>query len=144
MSLVKFKRRPWRNLIPAGFFDEEDLFFNGFLSTNLNEPALNVKETDENFEVELAAPGYSKKDFKVTIEDGYLNISAERSSSKDEKEDNYNRHEFSYDSFEKRLSLPESVEEEAVKASYKDGILKFRLSKKEEAKKRKPRTIDIS
>jgi len=146
MSLVKFKhrRRPWGNLLTSDFFDSDDFFNNGFLSKDLNEPALNVKETDKNFEVELAAPGFSKKDFEVTIDDGCLNISAESSNSKEEKEDNYTRQEFSYNSFEKRLQLPDSVKEEDVKATYKDGVLSFNLIKKEEAKLKKPRTVEIS
>ena len=72
----------------------------------MNSPTTNIKETDEANQVELAAPGFSKKDFEVTIEDGCLNISAESSSSKDE---NYTRQEFSYNSFEKSLELPDSV-----------------------------------
>ena len=144
MSLIKFRRKPWKNLMASDFFDEDHLFFNGLLSRDLNEPALNVKETETHFEVELAAPGYSKKDFEVSIEDGHLNIAAERSSSKKEKEDNYSRHEFSYDAFKKRLGLPESVEEEDIQASYSDGILKFTLSKKEDTKQRKPKMIEIT
>lgn len=96
----------------------------------MNEPALNIKETDKAFEVELAAPGFSKKDFEVTIDDGCLHFAAENSSSKEEKEDNYTRKEFSYNSFEKRLQLPDSVKEEDVKANYKDGVLGFNLTKK--------------
>ncbi|WP_307810568.1 Hsp20/alpha crystallin family protein [Gelidibacter salicanalis] len=86
-----------------------------------------MKETDKSFEVELAAPGFYKKDFNVTIDDGCLNISAESSRSKEEKEDKYTRQGFSYNSFEKRLQLPDSVKEEDVKAKYKDGVLRFNL-----------------
>lgn len=148
MSLVKFKhrnrRRPFGNLITSDFFDTDDFFNNRFLTRDLNEPALNIKETEDNFEVELAAPGYSKEDFEVTIDDGCLNISAEKSSSNEEKDDDYNRKEFSYESFEKSLSLPDTVEQEDVKASYKHGILKFKLSKKEEAKKHTPKVVEVS
>nr|WP_321230231.1 Hsp20/alpha crystallin family protein [uncultured Psychroserpens sp.] len=150
MSLVKFRnRRPWGNLVTSNFFDNDDFFnnqlFNNELWNNqLNEPALNIKETDEAFEVELAAPGFSKKDFEVTIDEGCLNISAENSHSEEEKKSNYTRQEFSYNSFEKRLQLPDSVKEENVKAHYKDGILSFNLIKKEEAKLHKPKKIEIS
>jgi len=147
MSLVKFKhrnRRPFRNLIASDFFDNDDFFNNDFLSKNLSEPALNVKETDDAFEVELAAPGFSKKDFDVTIDNGCLNISAEHSSSKEEKEEDYTRQEFSYNSFEKRLQLPDSIKEEDVKAKYKDGVLSFNLAKTEDSKSHQPKKIEIA
>ncbi|PTM07988.1 MAG: heat-shock protein [Bacteroidetes bacterium] len=150
MSLVKFRnRRPWGNLVTSNFFDNDDFFSKPLLSNELwnaqlNEPALNIKETDKAFEVELAAPGFSKKDFEVTIDQGFLNISAENSHSEEEKEKNYTRKEFSYNSFEKRLQLPDSVKEEDVKAKYQDGILRFNLIKKEEAKLHKPKKIEIA
>ena len=85
MSLVKFKRKPWGNLITSDFFDNDDFFENRLWKKKMDEPALNVKETDEAFEVELAAPGFSKKDFEVTINDDCLNISAEKSDSAENK-----------------------------------------------------------
>ncbi|HZJ21366.1 MAG TPA: Hsp20/alpha crystallin family protein [Pricia sp.] len=154
MSLVKFKRRPFGNLITQDFFDMDDFFDNRgwvrdilperFWNGKRAEPALNIKETDDNFEIELAAPGFAKKDFEVTIEDGCLNITAEKSTSDEEKEDNYTRREFSYQSFERSLQLPESIKQEAIKASYKDGILSFNLAKKEEAKKLPPKKVQIA
>ena len=150
MSLVKFRnRRPWGNLISSDFFDNANFinnqpWNNALWNSQLNEPALNIKETDKAFEVELAAPGFSKKDFEVTIDEGCLNISAENSHSEEEKDDNYTRKEFSYNSFEKRLQLPDSIKEEDVKAKYKDGVLRFNLIKKEEAKLQKPKKIEIA
>ncbi|MDB9720798.1 Hsp20/alpha crystallin family protein [Winogradskyella sp.] len=150
MSLVKFRnRRPWGNLVTSNFFDTDDflgsqLLSNDLWNTQLNEPALNIKETEKAFEVELAAPGFSKKDFQVTIDEGCLNISAANSHSEEEKEKNYTRKEFSYNSFEKKLQLPESIKEEDVKANYKDGVLRFNLIKKEEAKQHKPKRIEIA
>ena len=79
----------------------------------------------------MAARRFSKKDFEVAIDDGRLSILVENSNSKEEKEDNYTRKEFSNDSFEKRLQLPDSIKEEDVKAEYNDGILRFNLVKKE-------------
>ena len=60
------------------------------------------------------------------------------------KKDNYTRQEFSYNSFEKRLQLPDSVKEEDVKAKYKDGVLSFNLAKKVESKNHKPKKIEIA
>ncbi|SDL37346.1 Hsp20/alpha crystallin family protein [Kriegella aquimaris] len=144
MSLVKFKRRPWGNLVDSDFFETDDFFNGGSLLEKISEPAMNVKETDDNFEVELAAPGYEKKDFEVNIDNGCLNISAESSNSKEEDKGNYSRKEFSYSSFAKSLRLPDSVTEDEVKATYKDGVLKFKLAKKEEAKKHTPKKVKIS
>lgn len=154
MSLVKFKRRPFGRLMANDFFDMDDFFDNrawvrdmlpsSFWNGKTAEPALNIKETGDNFEIELAAPGFAKKDFEITIEDNCLNISAEKSRSEEEKEDNYTRREFSYNSFERSLQLPESVIQEEIKASYKDGILSFNLAKKEEAKKIPPKKVEIS
>ncbi|TYB79471.1 Hsp20/alpha crystallin family protein [Bizionia myxarmorum] len=144
MSLVKFNRRPFGNLVASDFFDNDDFFDNRLLARGLNEPALNVKETVDGFEVELAAPGFAKKDFEVTVDGDCLNISAESSHSKEKKEDNYTRQEFSYNSFQKRLQLPDSVKAEDVKAKYKDGVLSFNLIKKEESKHHKPKKIEIA
>lgn len=152
MSLVKFKnrRRPLRNVSPLGnfltsdFFDTDDFFNDRPGLSKLDEPAMNINETDDHFEIELAAPGYSKKDFEVTIDNGYLNVSADKSISKEEEEKDYTYKEFSYSTFEKSLLLPENVKEEDIKAKYKDGILSFNLTKKEQTKKAKPKVIEIS
>ncbi len=154
MSLVKFRSRPFGNLMPQDFFDMDDFFDNRrwvrdmlpdrFWNGKRTEPALNIKETDDHFEIELAAPGFQKKDFEVTIEDGCLNIAAEKTTSEEEKEDDFTRREFSYNAFERSLQLPDTVKEEEIKASYKDGILSFNLAKKEEAKKLPPKKVQIA
>jgi HSP20 family protein len=129
-----FDNRSWvRDMLP-------DRFWNGKRS----EPALNIKETDNKFKIELAAPGFEKKDFEITIDDGCLNISAEKTNSEEEKDDNFTRREFSYNGFQRSLQLPETVKQEAIKASYKDGILSFDLVKKETAKKLPPKKVQIA
>lgn len=139
MSLIKFNRRlPWFNTDISDFFDSEDFLRDNFWTKSMVEqPALNIKESDKGFEIELAAPGLSKKDFDVTIDNGYLNISGKKSEEKEEKENNYTRREFNYTSFKRSLLLPENVKEEEVKASYDNGILKLTIAKKEEAKAQK-------
>lgn len=153
MSLVKFKRKPFGNLVTQDFFDSDDFFDNRgwvrdmlperFWNGKRAEPALNIKETDDRFEIELAAPGFAKKDFEVTIDDGCLNIKAEKSESDEEKEKNFTRREFSYQSFERSLQLPETVKQEEIKAAYKDGILSFNLTIKEATKKTPPKKVQI-
>jgi len=144
MSLVKFRGQPWGNLITSDFFNTDEFFTGSPWTKKIDEPAMNVKENSDSFEIELAAPGYHKKDFAINIDNGCLNISAENSSTKEEEQENYSRKEFSYTSFQKSLRLPESVADEEVQATYKDGVLKFRLAKKEEAKKHTPKMIEIS
>jgi HSP20 family protein len=146
MSLVKFKKSPLENLLTPDFldFNSNNLFNDRFWLKKMNEPALNIKETKDKFEIELAAPGYNKKDFEVTIDDGCLNIIAKKEVSKEEKEENYTRKEFSCTSFERSLQLPDSIADEKIKATYDNGVLKFSLAKKEEAKKQKPKVIEIS
>ncbi|WP_372745546.1 Hsp20/alpha crystallin family protein [Lutibacter sp.] len=146
MSLVKFRKSPLENLFTSDFleFNTNNLFNDRFWLKRMNEPALNIKEMKDEFVIELAAPGYNKKDFKVTIDNGCLNISAKKDETKEEKDENYTRKEFSYASFERSLQLPDSIADEKIKAKYDNGILKFSLAKKEEAKKQKPKLIEIS
>ena len=145
MSLVNFKRRmPWSNLMTSDFLDTNDFFNDQFWSRKIEEPALNIKESNDEYQIELAAPGYSKKDFEVNIDNGCLNISAKKTDTKEEKGETYSRKEFSYDSFQRSLQLPESVIDEKIKAKYENGILKFNLAKKEEFKNNKPKSIEIS
>ncbi|MBT8263025.1 MAG: Hsp20/alpha crystallin family protein [Bacteroidia bacterium] len=154
MSLTTFKRKPWKTMFDKDFFEPNEFFDmrlpsipfieSRFWNGKWKEPALNIIETDDEFKVELAAPGFSKKDFEVTIADGCLNISAEKKVTKEEEKMNYKRKEFSYNAFERSLMLPETVKEEEIKAKYKDGILSFDLYKKEEARKEKPKLIEIA
>ncbi|MBC9795755.1 Hsp20/alpha crystallin family protein [Sinomicrobium weinanense] len=145
MSLIKFNNRlPWSGSGLSRFFDMDDFFRDGFLDrTVLEQPALNVREKEDEFEIELAAPGLSKKDFRIAVENGYLNISAEKEESKEEKDENYTRKEFNYNSFKRSLLLPENVKEEEVKARYENGILKLNLAKKKEAKASPSRAIEV-
>lgn len=120
-----------------GFMDHP--FWNG----KSMEPALNVKETDENYKIELAAPGFSKKDFEVTVEDGLLNISAQKEHKEEEKGEKFARREFSYSSFQRSLQLPENIKDGDIKAKYNDGILSFTLAKKEADKKLPVKKVQI-
>ena len=105
-------------------------------STGRSIPAVNVKETDKNFELEVAAPGMNKKDFKLEVESNVLVISAEKKQEKEDKNDNYSRREFSYESFERRFTLPKDiVDADKIKAKYNDGILHIEVPKVEEKAK---------
>lgn len=106
-------------------------------------PAVNVKETDNEFELEMAIPGRKKEDIKIEIDKEVLTISSEITQEEHETEENYTRKEFSFSSFKRVFTLPESVDADKINASYEDGILRFVLPKKEEALPKPKRMVEI-
>lgn len=141
MTLTKFNKRrfPWFPSEFSNFFGDDDFFNDRFWLRNVqSEPAMNIKETDHEFQVELAAPGLEKEDFEIFIDDGYLNVYAEKKTEKETEDENYKRKEFSYNSFKRSLLLPENVKEDEIKATYDNGVLKFNLMKVEKAIKATP------
>lgn len=136
--------------IPAVFDDffSRELFNWGntnFSSTRTTIPAINVQEKAESFEVEVAAPGMDKKDFNITLDGNLLTVSSVKEHSDEKKTDNYTRREFSYQSFQRTLELPkEVVDEDKIKANYQNGVLHLTIPKKEEAKRKTPRQIQIA
>ena len=110
-------------------------------------PAVNVKETDTAFELQMAAPGMEKKDFKVELEQDTLIISAQKENKSEEKSEDgrYSRKEFSYQSFRRSFNLPEDlVKAEDISANYKEGILYIMVPKKEPAKPKLLKQISIT
>lgn len=155
MSLVKSNRRRtpmWgSSLMNDPFFsDLIDLnrwnrLFNGGEEADFNlTPAMNVKEKDKDIEVEMAAPGLSKEDFKITLDEGILTVSAEKEQKEEEKKEGYMRKEFNYSSFTRSVRLPENVDEDKdVQAKYENGVLKMILHKKEGKELKKPKSIKV-
>lgn len=117
-----------------------------FSDTNTTVPAVNVSETDNEFRIEVAVPGMDKNDFKVSLNQDVLTISSERKFEKnDEKKGVYSRKEFSYQSFQRSFNLPERlVDSDKISAKYEKGILYLTLPKREEAKPKPTKVIDIS
>lgn len=108
-------------------------------------PAVNIKETDNNYVLELSAPGYGKDEIKIEVENEVLSISGEHKTENEEKEGTtYTRREFSYGAFKRSFSLPETIDSDNIEAKCDNGIVKITLSKKEEAKPKPPRSIKIS
>ncbi len=150
MTLVK-RNGSLVNPLPV-FFDDlfnRDLFNWGnsnFSDTNTSVPAVNIKETAENYEVEVAAPGMTKKDFKVELDGNTLSISSEKSHQNEEREgERYSRKEFSYQSFQRTFTLQKDVVDiDKIEAKYENGLLQLLIPKKEEAKQKLPRLIQIS
>lgn len=119
----------------------------GFPIQNKTLPAVNVKESDNEYMIEVAAPGMAKDDFKVNIENNRLTISSEKKYESEEKnkKENYTRREFSYQSFQRSFTIPEDeVDANKVNASYKDGILHISLPKKAEVKTKLSKEIKIN
>ena len=114
------------------------------IKTGINMPAINIKEDNENYMIEVAAPGLEKKDFDIQVDNDVLNISSSTEEKKEEKDGKWIRREFGYSQFKRSFSLPESVDTEKIKANHSNGILVINIPKKEEAKVKPPKQISIS
>ena len=137
MTLVKFSPEKRSNSLMPGFNDIFESFFNdSFLSDRMTTrvPAANISETPDHFHIELAAPGLKKEDFKLNLEQNVLTISVEQSQEINNENKNYNKREYSYSSFVRSFTLPESADDSSIEAEYIDGILKINIAKREEAK----------
>ncbi|HZH64010.1 MAG TPA: Hsp20/alpha crystallin family protein [Flavisolibacter sp.] len=148
MSIVKRNG----NLGMTNLFDDvfsRDLFnwgLDNYSRTSTNLPAVNIRESAENFLVEMAAPGMNKQDFRIELDGNNLTISSEKTQNNEQRADEYySRREFSYQSFQRSFTLPKDVVEvEQIQAKYENGVLNLVIPKKEEAKQKPPRTIQIS
>jgi HSP20 family protein len=153
MSLAKFNGN-FPSLIDEFLGRDMDQIFNfnwpvsNWMSSRVGSsvPAVNIKEDDDKYLLEVAAPGMKKEDFKVLLEDGMLTVSTEQQQENEEKnqQGEYTKREFSYHSFSRSFRLPDSCEQEHIQARYIDGVLHLQIPKKEEAKRKAPRQIEIS
>lgn len=148
MTLLKLKSEPASRMMDRSPFMFNELF-NDFFDNMINNsqrftsPAVNITETDENFKLSLAAPGLAKEDFKITIDNDMLSISAEKKEEKNTSVEKFTRKEFSFSSFKRTFSLPEQVDAEKVTANYENGVMVLVLPKREEAKPKPTREIKI-
>ncbi|HBZ35806.1 MAG TPA: Hsp20/alpha crystallin family protein [Bacteroidales bacterium] len=144
MSLVKFS-----NQFPTLFdrFFDNDLFDwsnKNFSLTNTTLPSVNILEDDNSYEVEMAAPSLNKDDFKIELNNDVLTISSEKQTENETKEgQRYTRKEFSYQSFSRSFTLPDSVDNDKIKAKYENGVLRVIIPKREDAKPRPVKQIAI-
>jgi|SRR2546423_1273797 len=115
-------------------------------TTNTTIPAVNIKETNDNFEVEMAAPGMNKNDFKIELDGNTLMIKSEKQNEWQENEsEKYTRREFSYQSFQRSFELSKDVVDiDKIQAKYENGVLHLTIPKKEEVKQKPPRMIEIA
>lgn len=115
-----------------------------FSNTNTTLPAVNIKETENDFIVDVAVPGMNKKDFKIDLDNDVLTISSEKTSNKEDSDDNYTRKEYSYMSFKRSFTLPKNVvDSDKINATYKNGELKITIPKLDEAKPKPARLIEV-
>jgi HSP20 family protein len=119
-------------------------WFGGLENTRFEVPAVNIKENEKDFELELAVPGRKKKDFNIEVDKNVLTVSSEIKNEETKTEDNYTRREFAYSNFKRAFTLPETVEVDKIKATYVDGLLRFTLPKKLEALPKPKRMIELS
>jgi HSP20 family protein len=131
-TLVKSNSFPsWRAMMDD--FWNTDRFFNQAIFRDNILPAVNIKDAENQYELEVAAPGFKKEDFKVSTDHGLLMISAETTAEQEEDQGDYTRREFSRSSFRRTFSLPDNVVEDDISASYQDGLLKLALKKSDKS-----------
>lgn len=136
-------RTAWPNLVEE-FFNGE--LFPRFLDTETRHtlPSVNIIEGKEDYRIEVAAPGLNKDDFKINLENNVLTVSSEKEEKQEDKDEKVMRKEFSYFSFSRSFTLPQTVNAEKIRASHKDGILQIVIPKREDAKEKPSRDIKIS
>ena len=144
MTLVKRNK----DLFPTLFNDlfDSDVFMKPSLAqTGMSVPAVNIKETPEAYIIEMAAAGMNKDDFNIDLDRNVIRISSEKTveNTEENKDENYTRKEFSYESFSRSFVLPEAANREDIAATYKDGVLLVNIAKKDEAKLL-PKSIKVS
>ena len=105
---------------------------------------VNIHEDQDNFRIEVAAPGFDKKDFNINIENEVLTISSEKQFEDSKEGETSSRREFAYGAFQRSFTLPKSVDSDKIKANYENGVLNISIPKKEESKAKPPKRIDIS
>jgi HSP20 family protein len=136
MTLVKFNPAQKNNAVNPWFNDVFDSFFNESFSDRLitRVPAVNIAENDNEFHIELAVPGLKKEDFKISLDKNVLSVSAEKKTENNQEGKKFSKREYSYNSFVRSFTLPDSADQSNINAEYVDGILKLSVAKKEEAK----------
>lgn len=114
------------------FFNNDLFNFPTLVARGRTIPAVNISENEKDFLVELAAPGMKKSDFNINLDRNVLSISSETKSETKEEGKQFTRKEFSYQSFQRSFTLPESVDQDKIEAQYDNGVLKIKLHKREE------------
>ncbi len=143
MTMTPAKRnQDWMPNIFNDFFGNEclDTFSH---KVNPSVPAMNIIETDDEFKVELAAPGLKKEDFKVHVDNNELIISVEKKTETEDKKGKYLRREFGYTQFKQTLLLPDNVDKEHIEAKQDHGVLSINIKKKNKEEHPNTKPIEV-
>ena len=140
--LPTITRRSFRPFYVPSFFNDD--FFPVLPNRTNSVPAVNIREDEKSYALDLAVPGLDKKDLNIDINEDVLTISSESKNETEESKDGFKRKEFSYRAFTRSFYIPENVNREMIEANYKDGILSVNLPKQEEEKSKVTKKIEIS
>ncbi len=135
-NIAKFRPFPATKFFPNGLFDDVlNRSIADFVGSDVlvSQPAVNILETNTSFALEVAAPGFEKQNFTLSVENNYLTVSAQRENKQEENSERFTRREFRFDGFKRAFKLPATVNQEGVSAVYENGVLMITLPKKEEA-----------
>ena len=141
MNLIRKQNPFFPSLVDELFNQDRRVRTSSISSTT---PAVNLIEQDTQFLIELGAPGNKKEDFEIEIEDGILSISSSNKEDNTSEKETFTRHEFSYNSFRRSFTIPESVDVSSIEATYNEGVLLIKLLKLEEALPQPKKLITIS
>jgi len=140
--LPTITRRSFRPFYVPNFFNDD--FFTVLPNRTSSVPAVNIREDEKSYALDLAVPGLDKKDLNIDINEDVLTISSESKNETEESKDGFRRKEFSYRAFTRSFYIPEDVNREMIEANYKDGVLSVNLPKQEEEKSKVTKKIEIS
>jgi HSP20 family protein len=140
--LPMITRRSYRPFLWSNLFDDE--FYPVLSKAPTSMPAVNIREDEKNYVLELAVPGVNKNDLKIDINEDVMTVSSESKKENEESSDGYKRREFSYVSFCRSFYIPENVNRDKIGANYSEGILTVSLPKNDQEKSKISREIKIS
>jgi HSP20 family protein len=139
MTYVKFNKQPFEKT-PANFFQDlfaglPDLFKNDPVMTEWKGSIpVNIRENENDYQLEVIAPGFERADFKVNLDQNILTVSAEKKNEENKETEKQIRREYSFSSFKRSFTIDEKIDATNIDASYINGVLKLNLPKKEEVK----------
>ena len=139
MNLIR-KQAPFFPSLIDDFVNQD---WNLKTPSSITLPAVNIKDLEAQFEIELAVPGMKKSDFEIEVEDGLLSISSSLEEEQVTEKGKFTRREFSYNSFKRTFTIPDSVDPSNIEAQYSDGVLQLRLPKRKEALPQPKKLIKI-
>ena len=143
MSLVKHTN-PWLKTAFEDLFQDDWLRSDAAKSLGVQIPAVNIIDEENQFEIELAAPGKVKEDFKIELKQDLLVIETETKTIEKPEKPKYSRREFNYSKFKRSFTLPDSIDVGKINAKYEQGILRVILPKKEESEISSKRLIEVA